>query len=37
MKLLKKDDPNFKLKLIVAIEGLILVILFLAIIIAAVQ
>lgn len=36
MKLFKKDDPNYKLKMLVAIEGLILVGLIIATITVAI-
>ena len=36
MKLFKKDDPNYKLKMLVFIEGLILVALIIATIIVAI-
>lgn len=36
MKLFKKDDPNYKLKMLVAIEGIILIALIIATVAVAV-
>lgn len=36
MKLFKKDDPNYKMKMLVAIEGLILIALMIATITVAI-